>query len=138
MKKVGNAKGKAERVVVAIGGESGAGKTEIAEYLRYLVRRQKMWGVTTSGDAFFKLPPAENHKSRLEAYAHGRLEQYLGPEEVNLAVLDSILGHACNKNVTEISIPSDCRRLGTKRYEMFPLTLPVPILFLSILPMAYC
>ncbi|MBW2545021.1 MAG: glycosyltransferase, partial [Deltaproteobacteria bacterium] len=46
---------KGKRTIVVLGGESGAGKTEIAEYLRYLLRSEKIQGVTIAGDSFFKL-----------------------------------------------------------------------------------
>jgi glycosyltransferase involved in cell wall biosynthesis/uridine kinase len=112
-----------ERVIVAIGGESGAGKTEIAEYLRFLLRRQKMWGTTIAGDAFFKLTPAENHTARLQAYAEGYLDTYLGPSEVDLQLLDSILESGRKKNIREVLVPSECRRLGSKRYTHVPVDL---------------
>jgi glycosyltransferase involved in cell wall biosynthesis/uridine kinase len=123
VRKIVNARKRKERVIVAIGGESGAGKTEIAEYLRFLLRKEKMWGVTIAGDAFFRLTPAENHKARLAAYAEGRLDHYLGPSEVDLEKLDTILKRAATRTVNELSVPSDCRRLGSRRYTDVPVDL---------------
>jgi len=114
---------KHKRVVVALGGESGAGKTEIAEYLRYLLRRQKLQAATISGDAFFKLSPSENHQARLRAFADHRLETYLGPQEVRLETLNRILGHAIDRDIEEVIVPSDCRTLGSRRYENVPVDL---------------
>ncbi len=111
------------RAIVVLGGESGAGKTEIAEYLRYLLRGKKMWGVTIAGDAFFSLAPEANHRARLDAYAQGSLEQYVGPGEVDLERLDAILKEAADRGVGEVFVPSDCRRLGSRHYPRVPVSL---------------
>ncbi|MFH1654020.1 MAG: glycosyltransferase [Pseudomonadota bacterium] len=112
-----------KRVTIAIGGESGSGKTEIAEYLRFLMRRENVWGVTLSGDAFFKLPPAQNHEQRMTAFTNNRLEQWIGPQEVDLKRLDETLAKALNKKTNLIFTPSDTRSLGSRRYENVPLDL---------------
>lgn len=112
-----------ERVIAAIGGESGAGKTAIAEYLRYLLRKQKIWGTTIAGDAFFKLTPAENYKARFKAYTENKLPKHLGASEINLKQLDLILNSAAKRETKEILIPSDCRRLDSKRYKNVPVDL---------------
>lgn len=112
-----------KRAVVVLAGESGAGKTEIAEYLRYLLRSKKMRGVTISGDAFFKLGPEANHRERLEAHALGRLEEYIGPSEVDLEGLDAVLAEAVNRAVNEVYVPSDCRQLESRCYLNVPLSL---------------
>lgn len=111
-----------KRVVVAIGGESGAGKTEIAEYLRFLLRSDNIWATTIPGDAFFKLQPSDNHQARLNAYEEGRLKDYLGPNEVDIERLDAVLASALDKNCELVEIPSDCRSLK-KRYENVPINL---------------
>jgi uridine kinase len=123
VKEIRTAQSAKERVIVAIGGESGAGKTEIAEYLRFLLRRQQMWGTTIAGDAFFKLTPAENHNARLQAYAEGYLDTYLGPSEVDLQQLDPLLKSGRKKSVREVLVPSESRRLGSKRYYHVPVDL---------------
>ncbi|MFH1722127.1 MAG: glycosyltransferase, partial [Candidatus Altiarchaeota archaeon] len=112
-----------KRVTIAIGGESGSGKTEIAEYLRFLMRRENVWGATLSGDAFFKLPPAQNHEQHMKAYESKRLEQWIGPQEVDLKRLDNLLAKALNKKTHLIFTPSDTRSLGSRRYENVPLDL---------------
>ncbi|MDO9515619.1 MAG: glycosyltransferase [Syntrophales bacterium] len=112
-----------KRAIVVLGGESGAGKSEIAEYLRYLLRSEKMRGVTIAGDAFFRLAPEANHRARLDAYAQERLEQYVGPGEVDLERLDAILKEAADRDVGEVFVPSDCRRLGSRRYPRVPVSL---------------
>ncbi|NLE73834.1 MAG: glycosyltransferase [Actinobacteria bacterium] len=111
------------RAVVVLAGESGAGKTEVAEYLRYLLRSRGMRGVTVSGDAFFRLGPEANHRARLDAYAQGELDAYLGPEEVDIERLDAVLKQATNRAVDEIFVPSDCRRLASRCYPQVPLSL---------------
>ncbi len=117
---VKKARASGQRVSIALGGESGAGKTEIAEFLRYRLRQEKIWGMTLPGDAFFKKPPAENHHARLKAYDDGKLTDYLGPQEVDLDRLDSILGAAIDCKTTTLFVPSDCRSLGSRRYDNVP------------------
>jgi uridine kinase len=111
------------RALVVLAGESGAGKTEVAEYLRYLLRGQGIRGVTIPGDAFFRLPPQANHNARLEAYAQGQLEEYLGPGEVDLERLDAVLEEAANLKTDEVHIPCECRRIGSRRYPRAPISL---------------
>jgi len=133
VKEIGRSQSVKERVIVAIGGESGAGKTEIAEYLRFLLRRKKMWGTTIAGDAFFKRTPMENHNARLQAYAEGYLDKYLGPSEVDLQQLDSILKSGRRKKIREVLVPSECRRLGSKRYADVPVDLTLTdVIFIDL------
>jgi len=123
LREVDRARSERRRAIVALAGESGAGKTEVAEYLRFLLRREGIWGVTIPGDAFFKLPPPENHRARLEAYTRGRLEEWVGPQEVDLGRLNGVLAEVKRREVKEVFIPSDCRRLGSRRYEGVPMDL---------------
>ncbi|MBW2637431.1 MAG: glycosyltransferase, partial [Deltaproteobacteria bacterium] len=133
LQEVRHAGGAGRRVIVALAGESGAGKTEIAEYLRYLLRSEGMWGVTISGDAFFRRVPSENHRARIDAYAEGQLQKYLGPSEVDLERLDSLLGSAIDRNRKTISVPSDCRTLGSRRYDEVPVDLEgIDVLFVDL------
>ncbi len=133
VKEVERSRCRGERAILCLGGESGAGKTEIAEYLRFLLRREKIWGITIAGDAFFKLAPAENHRARLEAYAEDKLAQYIGPSEVDLEQLDSILNRAAKRKVTEVFVPSDCRRLGSRRYKDVPVDLTgIDVIFVDL------
>ncbi len=121
--KTNKAKMGGKRILVAIGGESGAGKTEIAEYLRFLLRKSKLKAVTISGDAFFKLTPAANHKARMTAYRLGQLESYLGPQEVDMKRLEDVAKHALNRKTKKIFVPSDCRSLKSRRYKNVPIDL---------------
>lgn len=121
------------RVVVALGGESGVGKSEVAEYLKFLLRREGIWALTLPGDAFFKLTPAQNHQARLKAYHEGRLKEYLGPSEVDIEKLNSILNQAVRRGNKKVFIPSDCRRLHSRRYENVPVDLTgVDVIFIDL------
>ncbi len=132
-KKAFEQKRKNRRAIVALGGESGVGKSEVAEYLRFTLRREGIWARIIPGDAFFKLPPSENHKERLKAYEQGRLDDYLGPREVDLGGLDSILLLAGQRKNKKIFVPSDCRRLYSRRYENVPIDLTdVDIIFVDL------
>lgn len=117
------AKRKSRRAIVALGGESGAGKSEVAEYLKFLLRQEGIWALTLPGDAFFKLTPAQNHQVRLKAYHEGRLKEYLGPNEVDIEKLNSILNQAVRRRNKKVFVPSDSRRLHSRRYESVPVNL---------------
>jgi len=126
-------KRKSRRVIVALGGESGAGKSEVSEYLRFSLRREGIWAQIIPGDAFFKLPPSENHKARLKAYEDGRLDDYLGPNEVDLKGLDSVLLQAGHRKNKRVFVPSDCRSLYSRRYENVPIDLTdIDVIFVDL------
>jgi mannosylfructose-phosphate synthase len=112
------------RLVVAIGGESGAGKTEIAHCLHVGLRRHELWSALLPGDVFFRLPPRLNHEARLRADQRGQLADYLGPPtEVDIEALDRVLASAADLRNGEVHCPSDCRQLTGRRYERVPLDL---------------
>lgn len=126
-------KKKKRRIIVALGGESGAGKSEVAEFLRFNLRREGIRAWTVAGDAFFKRVPSENHRARMKAYEGGKLEEYLGPKEVDLDRLESILHLAKYRTNTRIFVPSDCRRLRSKRYKNVPVDLTgVDVIFVDL------
>jgi mannosylfructose-phosphate synthase len=112
------------RLVVAIGGESGAGKTEIAHCLAIALRRHRLWTALLPGDVFFRLPPRANHEARLAADRAGHLADYLGPpREIDLDALDRILEQAVDARTPAIACPSDCRALPGRHYPRVPLDL---------------
>jgi mannosylfructose-phosphate synthase len=112
------------RLVVAIGGESGAGKTEIAHCLGIGLRRHALWSAALPGDVFFRLPPRANHEARLAAERAGDLAGYLGPpREIDLDALDGILAEAADPRTRAIACPSDCRSLAGRHYARVPLDL---------------
>ncbi|HTE51398.1 MAG TPA: glycosyltransferase [Kofleriaceae bacterium] len=111
------------RLIVALGGESGAGKTEIAHCLAIALRRLGLGSALLPGDVYFRLPPDENHRARLAAERAGDLEAYLGPpREVDLAGLERTLAAAADRRNPVVACPSDCRPLG-RRYERVSLDL---------------
>ncbi|HEX2687354.1 MAG TPA: glycosyltransferase [Kofleriaceae bacterium] len=112
------------RLIVAIGGESGAGKTEIAHCLGIGLRRHRLWSALLPGDVFFRLPPSANHEARLAADRAGQLADYIGPlREIDLEALDHTLAEAADLRTTTILCPSDCRPLSARRYARVPLYL---------------
>ena len=112
------------RLIVANGGESGAGKTEIAHCLGIGLRRHGLWSALLPGDVFFRLPPRANHEARLAAARAGDLAGYIGPpREIDLAALDRVLAEAADPATRAIACPSDCRALSGRRYAQVPLDL---------------
>ena len=112
------------RLIVAIGGESGAGKTEIAHCLRVALRRHQLWVAHVPGDVFFRLPPGANHAARLAADRAGDLERHIGPpREIDVAALDAVLAEAADPRIATVRCPSDCRTLGARRYSQVPIEL---------------
>lgn len=86
---------KGERLCIAVGGESGSGKTSLA-YALY-VDIQKFFGVQGflfHGDDYFLYPPKDNHNRRLEDIST------VGTNEVNLELLSAnILEFKKNENL---------------------------------------
>jgi uridine kinase len=110
------------RLIAAIGGESGAGKTEIAHCLAIGLRRRGLWSALVPGDVFFRLPPGANHEARLAADRAGDLTGYIGPpREIDLDALDRTLAQAADLRTRAVICPSDCRALAGRRYERVPL-----------------
>lgn len=69
-------------VIVAIAGESGAGKSSTAHSLKSLLSGEGLEVVLLSQDDYFWLPPASNHARRQETL------DFVGPKEVDLELLD--------------------------------------------------
>jgi mannosylfructose-phosphate synthase len=112
------------RLIVAIGGESGAGKTEIAHCLGIALRRHRLWSALLPGDVFFRLPPRANHEARLAADRAGDLAGSIGPpREIDLEALARVLEQAADPRTRAIVCPSDCRALSGRRYARVPLDL---------------
>ena len=122
-----------QRLAVALGGESGSGKSEIAHLLTLMLREHGIGGAVVPGDAFFVLPPADNHANRVAADARGDLSAAIGPHEVDLEKLGGILATALDRSCEEVVIPSDCRSLPGRRYPRVPLALAgVDALFVDL------
>ena len=69
-------------LVVAIAGETGAGKSETAACLCELLEDRGLRTLTLCQDDYFRLPPGENHKRRRND------PTWIGPGEVRLDLLD--------------------------------------------------
>lgn len=123
LSRIQGARAQGKRLCIAIGGESGSGKSEIAHLLTLTLRREQIRCVVLAGDAFFRLPPAENHAQRLIAYRDGTLADRIGPGEVDLEQLDRILCIAESRQTDRVSIPSDCRAIPGRRYTDVPVDL---------------
>jgi uridine kinase len=91
-----NARG---RFAVAVGGESGSGKSETAVELGRLAGEDGVKALVIQQDDYFVLPPKANHRKRLEDFA------WVGPGEVRLELLDEHLARARDANVNELEKP---------------------------------
>ncbi len=67
--------------VVGIAGESGSGKSHLAEGLANACRTAGVRALVLNLDNYFLLPPRTNHEHRCESLTH------VGPHEVNLALI---------------------------------------------------
>ena len=72
------------RICIAVGGESGCGKTSLAyALLKDIEAVTKLKGFIFHADDYFMLPPKDNHNHRLEDISN------VGTHEVKLKLLDS-------------------------------------------------
>ncbi|UCH79298.1 MAG: hypothetical protein JSU81_04930 [Candidatus Coatesbacteria bacterium] len=89
----------AGRFVVAVGGESGSGKSEIAAELARLAAEDGLSSLILQQDDYFRLPPQTNARRRREDF------EWVGPGEVRLDLLDEHLRLAHDPAVAEIEKP---------------------------------
>jgi uridine kinase len=87
------------RFVVAVGGESGAGKSETAAELARLAGEDGAPALVLQQDDYFVLPAKTNARKRREDFA------WVGPGEVRLPLLDEHLGLARDPAVTRLEKP---------------------------------
>ncbi|WP_299119974.1 hypothetical protein [uncultured Winogradskyella sp.] len=88
-----------KRICIAVGGESGSGKTSLAYALFLDIEKELgIKGFIFHGDDYFKLPPKDNHKQRLNDIRN------VGISEVNLKLLDIHIASFLN-NETSITKP---------------------------------
>jgi uridine kinase len=87
------------RFVVAVGGESGSGKSETAAELARLAGEDGAPALVLQQDDYFVLPPKTNHRRRLDDFS------WVGPGEVRLSLLDEHLKLARDPAVAEIEKP---------------------------------
>ncbi|MFM8596966.1 MAG: uridine kinase [Flavobacteriales bacterium] len=87
------------KVVVAIAGESGSGKTHMATALQEALETNAISTSILHMDDFFYLPPASNHAQRLNDITH------VGPQEVNLELLNSLIADF-KSNENHFTVPT--------------------------------
>jgi uridine kinase len=87
------------RYAVAVGGESGCGKSETAHELARFLGEAGFPAVIFAQDDYFVYPPRTNHEKRVEDV------NWVGPGEVRLGLLDDHIALARDPNTTEIVKP---------------------------------
>jgi uridine kinase len=88
-----------KRYAVAVGGESGCGKSETAHELARLLGEASLPAVIFAQDDYFVYPPRTNHEKRVEDV------NWVGPGEVRLGLLDDHIALAKDPNVSELVKP---------------------------------
>ena len=87
------------RICIAVGGESGCGKTSLTyALLKDIEEATKLRGFIFHADDYFILPPKDNHNNRLESIAN------VGTHEVQLKLLDTHLSDF-KKGETKLNKP---------------------------------
>jgi uridine kinase len=74
-----------DKFVITVGGESGAGKSELASEIARLLTERGLKASILQQDDYFVFPPKTNHEMRR------RNPEQVGPQEVKLDFLDSNL-----------------------------------------------
>ena len=88
-----------KKIVIAIGGESGCGKSTTAICLEREFIENNIKCTTLHMDSYFKLPPKDNHLNRLKNIEN------VGPHEINMSLLNNhIIAFKTNK--AKITIPN--------------------------------
>lgn len=86
------------KLTIAIGGESGSGKSTTAYCLKQELDKQGISCVILHMDSYFKLPPKDNHKQRITSLSQ------VGPKEVDLDKINEHLS-AFKNGSNEIYVP---------------------------------
>jgi uridine kinase len=82
------------KYTIAIGGESGCGKSTLAVAIKEIFGKEGLNIFIFHMDDYFLLPPTSNHNQRLWSLTH------VGPQEVNLELLQKHIDAFKNKNHT--------------------------------------
>lgn len=104
---------RADRVVIAIAGESGSGKSVTATTLAGELDATGIVTIVLHQDDYFLLPPRTNHEHRVHDLRN------VGPHEVNLALMQSHVD-AFRTNVDGVEGPAvdyPANRFLTKRHD---------------------
>ena len=86
------------KLIIAIGGESGCGKSTTAFCLQKEFNERDLNCVILHMDSYFKLPPKDNHQNRLKSLDN------VGPQEVNMSLLNEHLRSFKNNGIA-LTIP---------------------------------
>jgi uridine kinase len=103
------------RFVVAVGGESGAGKSEVAAELARVAAEDGVPSLVIQQDDYFVLPPQTNARKRREVFT------WVGPGEVRLGLLDEDLALARDPAEGELTKPLSLFDEDTLATETLPL-----------------
>lgn len=99
--------------VVGIAGESGSGKSHLADSLASVCSATGVRVLVLNADNYFLLPPRTNHEHRCESLAN------VGPHEVNLALLADHVSAFCTRasNVDGPLVDYPGNRFVTQRFD---------------------
>ena len=86
------------RTVVAVGGESGSGKSTTALALHTALSERGLRVSVLHLDGYFHLPPRANHEARIQSLS------WVGLKEVNMALLQSHVD-AFHAGAAEVEVP---------------------------------
>ena len=90
--------GKAEKFCITVAGESGSGKSEIADVIAKVLETQGIKSIVLQQDDYFVLPPKSNENKRRNEM------DWVGANEVRLDVMDQNL-RDFKSGVTQITKP---------------------------------
>lgn len=111
-----------DKPTFTIAGESGSGKSEIAEELTKLMQADGMKTLILQQDDYFVHPPKTNHNERVEDI------NWVGTKEVKIGLLDEHLKtfkHDENKVVEKPLVIFDEDRIVTEKVDLSPFDVVV-------------
>lgn len=102
------------KFVITVAGESGAGKSEVAEAISDELKKSKLKSFVFGQDDYFKLPPKTNENKRKEDIS------WVGMNEVKLDLLDENLLSAMNtdKDITKPLVDFNADQIGEETVNL--------------------
>lgn len=102
------------KYIISVAGESGAGKSEVAEAISDELKKYELKSFVFGQDDYFKLPPKTNENKRKEDIS------WVGMNEVKLDLLDQnlVLAKESNASLTKPLVDFNADKIGEETVNL--------------------